>query len=124
MGIDCFFFKMESKEVVESKNQPIAFDFGEKKKKKKKRTERKVEFIDGTGEVWQADKKYDYSLLLMRIDGQIQEKYPNISSSKPLTIKPPNITRVGSRRVAWSNFGEICQSLNRQADHIHSFVLS
>jgi len=60
----------------------------------------------------------------MRIDAEIQKKYPNISSSKPLTIKPPNVKRVGSRRVAWSNFGEICQSLNRQADHIHSFVLS
>merc|ERR1711964_213714 len=39
-------------------------------------------------------------------------------------MKPPQIVRVGSRRVAWVNFGEVCQLMNRTPEHVHQFFMA
>lgn len=46
--------------------------------------------------------------LLDRIQELIGRHNPELQGSKKYTIKPPLVSRVGSRRVAWTNFKELC----------------
>merc|ERR1712072_1219759 len=39
-------------------------------------------------------------------------------------MKPPQTVRVGSKKVAWVNFAEICKMMNRPPDHVVQFVLA
>jgi len=39
-------------------------------------------------------------------------------------IKPPVVYKEGTTRTAWANFPQICQSINRQPDHVLQFVLA
>merc|ERR1712039_66897 len=45
-------------------------------------------------------------------------------TSKKHVLKPPQVVRVGSKRVAWVNFAEICQMIKRPSDHVVSYVLA
>jgi translation initiation factor 2 subunit 2 len=40
------------------------------------------------------------------------------------SIKPPAVSRFGAKKTAWSNFVEICESLNREEDHLKDFIFS
>jgi len=100
------------------------FDFGEKRKRKKKKGKSTPHIIDGKGETWRRVELYSYNELLDRVASLIHSYNPNLADSKRLKVKPPTVTRVGSRRVAWTNFAEICQGLSRQPDHIMTFVLT
>merc|ERR1712014_246196 len=44
--------------------------------------------------------------------------------AKKYALKPPQITRVGSKKVGWVNFTEICNMMNRPPDHVTNFVLA
>lgn len=71
--------------------------------------------------------EYCYDDLLVRIfriiraekgDGEGEgERYK-------LILKPPQVARIGTKRTAFSNFGEICRSLKRQEKHLHQFLLA
>ena len=39
-------------------------------------------------------------------------------------MKPPQMVRVGSKKVAWVNFQENCTSMDRPTDHVYQFVLA
>merc|ERR1712151_29271 len=39
-------------------------------------------------------------------------------------MKPPQIVRVGSKKVGWVNFSEICEMMKRPTDHVTQFVLA
>jgi translation initiation factor 2 subunit 2 len=39
-------------------------------------------------------------------------------------IKPPIVSRLGTKKTCWTNFSEYETSLNRTTDHMQSFVLS
>eukprot|EP00920_Eleutheroschizon_duboscqi_P003377 GHVT01007884.1.p1 GENE.GHVT01007884.1~~GHVT01007884.1.p1 ORF type:complete len:105 (+),score=10.78 GHVT01007884.1:299-613(+) len=49
-----------------------------------------------------------FGQLLARVQILIQERNPDLSGSKRYTIKPPQVVRVGSKKVAWINFKELC----------------
>merc|ERR1711879_199605 len=49
---------------------------------------------------------------------------PSLGTTKKYVMKPPQVVRVGSKKVAWVNFTEICQMMNRPPDHVISFVLA
>lgn len=103
------------------------FDFGEKKKKKKKKeiSEHVEEvIIDGTGEVFVRGDVYQYEDLLNRIQELINKHNIDLCISKKYTIKPPQVVRVGSKKVAWINFKEICTIMNRNEEHVFHFVLA
>merc|ERR1712217_515462 len=38
--------------------------------------------------------------------------------------KPPQVIRVGSKKVGWINFTEICGIMKRTPEHVLSFVLA
>merc|ERR1719231_1581000 len=39
-------------------------------------------------------------------------------------LKPPTTARVGSKKVGWVNFQEICEMMKRSTDHVIQFVLA
>lgn len=106
------------------------FDFGSAKKKKSKKrvaddslliTEK---IIDGTGCEFVPGNVYPYLDLLQRIQSLVEAQNPNLGGSKKYTLKPPQLARVGSKKVAWTNFKEICGIMGRSPDHVLAFVLA
>merc|ERR1712203_585829 len=49
---------------------------------------------------------------------------PSLGNVDKNAMKPPQIVRVGSKKVGWVNFSEICQMMNRPVDHVMQFVLA
>lgn len=92
--------------------------FGEKKKKKKSSKHAAAEadagvegdevFAGGAANAFTPGPLYLYETLLDRIQTLIAENNPDLQGSKKYTLKPPQVGRVGSKRVAWTNFREIC----------------
>merc|ERR1719181_350044 len=118
------------------------FDFGKKRKKKKDKEggekEEKKKKKDKEEEEEKSEKDdvsdgeaavvefirgpvYTYEDLLHRIHEIIEDKNPALSSRKKYTMKPPEIVRVGSKKVGWTNFGQICQLMDRSLDHVMSY---
>jgi len=70
--------------------------------------------------------EYTYDDLLSRVFNIIREKNPNevVGEKIKLTLKPPQVARIGTKRTSFSNFGEICKSLKRQEKHLHQYLLA
>jgi len=104
------------------------FDFGSKKKSKKKKKEAKEEEgadVNTVGESeWQRGEEYSYDFLLTRLYEIIEAKNPSLGTTKKYVMKPPQVVRVGSKKVGWVNFTEICNMMNRPPDHVTNFVLA
>merc|ERR1712039_1078767 len=54
----------------------------------------------------------------------IENKNPSLGTTKKYVMTPPQVVRVGSKKVAWVNFTEICNMMNRPPDHVTQFVLA
>ncbi|KAH0474453.1 MAG: uncharacterized protein KVP18_002972 [Porospora cf. gigantea A] len=124
-----------SKSPVVEAHQPVTkaapvkkkFEFGQKRQKKAaadapKRVEEA--FVDGSGVAFVKGQTYGYEVLLDRVQLLISTHNPGLQGSRKIMVKPPEVSRVGSKRVAWTNFAEICKALNRTPDHVYQFVLS
>lgn len=110
--------------------EPQEFDFGKKKKKKDKKE--KKDDGEGGGEggslvvstEWEKGPVYSYDELLSRLYQIIEDKNPSLGTAKKYVMKPPQVVRVGSKKVGWVNFSEICQIMKRPTDHVMQFVLA
>jgi len=108
----------------------LEFDFGKKKKSKKDKKEKKEKADDEETEVqltsvdWTKGPEYTYQEMLARMYEIVENKNPTLGTSKKHVLKPPQTVRVGSKKVAWINFAEICQMIKRPSDHVVSFVLA
>ena len=74
---------------------------------------------------------YSYQFLLLRLQGQLREDHPSHPSLRSdgaragrTHVPPPQLARVGGRRVSVVNFGAICAALKREPAHVQSFVLA
>jgi len=113
--------------------EPV-FDFGAKKKSKKKsqKEKEKVEEEGGAdgGDVlvgvegWAPGPVFEYSEMLNRLYEIIEAKNPSLSNKERYILKPPQCVRVGSKKVAWVNFSEICGMMKRPVEHVVQFVLA
>merc|ERR1712232_1287146 len=65
-----------------------------------------------------------YEELLGRLYQIIDDKNPSLGTAKKYVMKPPQVVRVGSKKVGWVNFTEICNMMNRPVDHVITFVLA
>lgn len=75
------------------------------------------------------DALYSYSFLLGRLRERLGEDHPSHPSLRSADkhrskVPPPQLARVGGRRVAVCNFGSICAALSRPTAHVQSFFLS
>jgi len=106
------------------------FDFGKKKKPKKEKKDNKDKAVGEEKEVqltsvdWSKGPEYTYQQMLSRLYEFVEDKCPTLGVAKKQVLKPPQVVRVGSKRVAWVNFAEICQMIKRPSDHVVSYVLA
>lgn len=114
----------------EEGEEPV-FDFGAKKKSKKKAKEKIQEAEEEGGgsvlvgvEGWKPGPVYEYTEMLTRLYRIIEDKNPSLSNKERYILKPPQVVRVGSKKVAWVNFSEICGMMKRPVEHVVSFVLA
>jgi len=109
--------------------EPEEFDFGSKKKSKKKTGEKKEKKEQPAGGEmvsveWERGPLYTYDELLTRLYQIIEDKNPTLGAVKKYMLKPPTTVRVGSKKVGWVNFAEICEMMKRPTEHVMQFVLA
>jgi translation initiation factor 2 subunit 2 len=78
-------------------------------------------------EPWQGtDRDYTYDELLRRIFDMLHGRHPGLGGNpdgrRRLSLRPPQIAREGSKRTVFLNFGDICQSLRRQPEHLAAYM--
>jgi translation initiation factor 2 subunit 2 len=117
--------------MPDEEEEPQDFDFGKKRKKKKDKKEKedkedKADDAGAEGESGAFEKgpAYTYDELLTRLYKIIEDKNPSLGDAKKYLMKPPQMVRVGSKKVAWVNFSENVQMMNRPVDHVYQFVLA
>jgi translation initiation factor 2 subunit 2 len=101
------------------------FDLSKKKKKhKKKIVDETIETIETieTNEKNIKEELYNYFLLLNRL-------YLNIECKKEYKenttrVKGPTIVKISSRKIAWTNFFQVCESLKREETYLYKYVLT
>ena len=74
------------------------------------------ESIDSNGD-------YSYDVLIDRFYDMFYRDYPDRKTGKRYTIPPPKVFRHGGRAIIWPNFPSICQSMNRDKNHVKTFFL-
>jgi translation initiation factor 2 subunit 2 len=115
-------------------------DLSSKKKKKKKEVNfapektaepEQVEIaVDGEDErPWlkrDMDREgYLYDELINRVYGIIDKKNPQgIGGTQKLTMRPPALARLGTKKMAYTNFRETCNALKRREEHLMCFIFA
>eukprot|EP00117_Sycon_ciliatum_P046019 scpid57877/ scgid0114/ Eukaryotic translation initiation factor 2 subunit 2; Eukaryotic translation initiation factor 2 subunit beta len=117
-----------------------AFNPSMKKKKKKKKAAPEFDALAGaeSGDVLvddatsgaadeaeaSADHDYTYQELLDRVFEIMRAKDPGggIGERPKFVLKPPQVTRIGTRKTSFVNFTEICKLLHRQPKHLLAFI--
>ena len=89
--------------------------FSSKKKKKKEKAKQEKEEEE-------QEQQDSYDEMLSRIYKQMN-KETDISSYR-LKLKPPKTEKIGSKKTAWINFRQTCESLNRSEEHLSLFISS
>ena len=72
---------------------------------------------------WQRGTLYSYDDLLQRVHDKIIERNPALGGQKGPTIRlrPPQVDRLGSKKVIFSNFADICDLIHRSQEHVFQF---
>jgi translation initiation factor 2 subunit 2 len=73
-----------------------------------------------------SDRDYLYKELLERAFNLIQQKNPALMGSdrRKFVLKPPQLSRVGTKKCAFINFADECRLMNRPPDHVLLFILT
>lgn len=58
-----------------------------------------------------SERDYTYEELLARVFNIMREKNPDMitGEKKKFVMKPPQVSRVGTKRTSFTNFAEICK---------------
>ena len=104
---------------VELNDEELMAMFANKKKKKKdKKSESEHTGLESHGD----EKEETYEELLSRIYVQMgQTRDPLAHRTK---LKPPKTEKIGSKKTAWINFRQTCETLNRTEEHLSLFISS
>lgn len=71
------------------------------------------------------DRDYTYTELLARIYDQIvADKGGEGGGKGKKSIEPPEIGKIGTKKVAWANFVSNCRSISRKPEHVVEYVLT
>jgi len=120
---------IKDEESVENK-EAESFDFGKKKKKKtpKPAEEGESPFDENGnhGPSWLgSDRDYTYEELAGRVYSLMNDNNPDlVSKQKRYTLKPPQLSRDGTKKTVWLNFAEMCPQLKRKPEHVLNYVLA
>jgi len=73
----------------------------------------------------ESDRDYTYTELLARIYEQIVADKGGMEGGKgKKSIEPPEVGKIGTKKVAWANFVSNCRSIGRKPEHVVEFVLT
>lgn len=67
---------------------------------------------------------HSYDALLARAFDILRAQNPELGEKKKLVMKAPQLVKMTARRIAWTNFVETCEKLNRLPEHLGSFILT
>lgn len=67
---------------------------------------------------------YTYSDLLDRVVDILTSNNPDLIEKKRRNMKPPQLTRVGTKKTLWVNFQEICTMMQRPPEHVFQFFMA
>jgi len=67
---------------------------------------------------------YTYSDLLDRVVNILHSNNPDLIEKKRRNMKPPQLTRVGTKKTLWVNFQEICTMMQRSPEHVFQFFMA
>lgn len=68
--------------------------------------------------------EYTYDDMLDRVMGILHAQNPDLIEKKRRTMKPPQLTRVGTKKTLWVNFQEICTMMQRSPQHVFQFFMA
>eukprot|EP00558_Chaetoceros_sp_UNC1202_P010711 CAMPEP_0197238106 /NCGR_PEP_ID=MMETSP1429-20130617/4706_1 /TAXON_ID=49237 /ORGANISM="Chaetoceros sp., Strain UNC1202" /LENGTH=250 /DNA_ID=CAMNT_0042697207 /DNA_START=71 /DNA_END=823 /DNA_ORIENTATION=+ len=67
---------------------------------------------------------YIYGDLLKRAHDMLESNNPDLVEKKRRNMKPPQLTRVGTKKTLWVNFQEICTMMQRPPEHVYQFFMA
>lgn len=70
------------------------------------------------------DDRATYVALMTRVYDALRANNPDLVNKKKAIIRPPQVMRVGTARVLWVNFAEICKMMKRDPDHVFRYFLA
>lgn len=120
---------IEETQVDETKNNDLIeleamFNFDNKKKKKKNKDHKKEKIMEEKSTI-QDDydpPTYTYAYLLNRLYENLQDT--GVEIKHKFTVKMPIVQRLGSKKTGWMNFIDCAGNINREQNHLQSFLLS
>mmetsp|Transcript_20295 Transcript_20295/g.28934 ORF Transcript_20295/g.28934 Transcript_20295/m.28934 type:complete len:239 (-) Transcript_20295:1464-2180(-) len=80
--------------------------------------------ISGVNDPYDRKAEYSYDELLDRIVRILHEHNPDLVDKKRRNMKPPQLTRVGTKKTLWVNFQEICTMMQRNPEHVFQFFMA
>jgi translation initiation factor 2 subunit 2 len=95
-----------------------------KPKKVKKVDGEKTKSTTEPGATVQVMDKGQYVKLLERVYVQLRANNPDLVDKKKALLRPPTVEPVGSSRILWKNFAEICKTMRRDPQHVSNFFLT
>jgi len=127
--------KKKKKSKVSKKKKPDSSKSGESKTEEgsddsymadqRRRLAEQTEFFDSTyPDEYDRKADYTYSDLLDRVVDILHSNNPDLIEKKRRNMKPPQLTRVGTKKTLWVNFQEICTMMQRSPEHVFQFFMA
>lgn len=110
----------------------LKLDFSTSKKKKRNRNRHTEEFASedqeptlSIGVCSNSKVDYTYDFLVQRAFSYLNANNPELTQRPAKTsLQPPQVVREGTRKTVVTNFTNLCKELNRDVDHVMSYMLS
>lgn len=110
----------------------LKLDFSNGKKKKKNRHRARAEYDSedqdhalSIGMCSNSTEDYTYDFLIQRAFSHLHVNNPELTQRPTKTsLPPPQVAREGTRKTVVTNFFHLCKELNRDVDHVMSFILN
>ena len=106
-------------------SEGLEFDPSKKKRRVKKSAPAAEEEKITASVQEDGEADYTYGELLSRVyDAMSSEKGESDMGRHKKSIEPPSVSKVGTKKVAWTNFSSTCRSLRRETTQVMMFVLT
>lgn len=110
----------------------LKLDFSTSKKKKRNKNRHTEEFdsVDqestlSIGVCCESQEDYTYDFLIQRAFSYLNTNNPELTQRPAKTsLQAPQVAREGTRKTVVTNFTNLCKELNRDVDHVMSFMLT
>lgn len=111
----------------------LQLDFSSSKKKKKNRNRHTEEYGSenhhdspfSIGICSKSKEDYTYDFLIKRAFSYLNANNPELTQRPTKTsLVPPQVAREGTRKTVVTNFSHLCKELNRDVEHVMSYILN